>query len=286
MQATNKEVSIGTQVFYQVLLMGTSLVVLYPVLWVVKMALTPSQAFSMDPWPIPNVISFDNFWDVIQTTDSKGNWLFGQQLFNSVIISAITSVIGIILSCTAGYAMSRFTFPGRDTGMSLFLITQMFPGVVMAIPLYILMDELGLLNSIWGLSLAYASTAIPFFNWNLKGYFDTIPKELEEAARMDGASQWVIFTQIVLPLSKPALAVTGLFSFMTAWNEFILAATFLSDETAFTLPVLLQSYVGDFGTEWGKFAAGAIIASTPVMILFFVLQRHLVEGLTAGSVKG
>jgi len=286
MQATNKEVSIGTQVFYQVLLMGTSLIVLYPVLWVVKMALTPSQAFSMDPWPIPNVISFDNFWDVIQTTDSKGNWLFGQQLFNSVIISAITSVIGIVLSCTAGYAMSRFTFPGRDTGMSLFLITQMFPGVVMAIPLYILMDELGLLNSIWGLALAYASTAIPFCTWNLKGYFDTIPKELEEAARMDGASQWVIFTQIVLPLSKPALAVTGLFSFMTSWNEFILAATFLSDETAFTLPVLLQSYVGDFGTEWGKFAAGAIIASTPVMILFFVLQRHLVEGLTAGSVKG
>ena len=286
MQASSKEVSIGTQIFYQVLLMGTSLIVLYPVLWVVKMALTPSQAFSMDPWPIPNVISFDNFWDVIQTTDSKGNWLFGQQLFNSVIISAITSVIGIILSCTAGYAMSRFTFPGRDTGMSLFLITQMFPGVVMAIPLYILMDELGLLNSIWGLSLAYASTAIPFCTWNLKGYFDTIPKELEEAARMDGASQWVIFTQIVLPLSKPALAVTGLFSFMTSWNEFILAATFLSDETAFTLPVLLQSYVGDFGTEWGKFAAGAIIASTPVMLLFFVLQKHLVEGLTAGSVKG
>ena len=125
----------------------------------------------------------------------------------------------------------------------------------------------------------------PLLYLELKGYFDTIPKELEEAARMDGASQWV-FTQIVLPLSKPALAVTGLFSFMTAWNEFILAATFLSDETAFTLPVLLQSYVGDFGTEWGKFAAGAIIASTPVMILFFVLQRHLVEGLTAGSVKG
>ena len=207
-------------------------------------------------------------------------------MFNSVVIAAITSALGIALSCTAGYAMSRFTFPGREMGMNLFLITQMFPGVVMAIPLYILMDELGLLNSIWGLSLAYASTAIPFCTWNLKGYFDTIPSELEEAARMDGASQWVIFTQIVLPLSKPALAVTGLFSFMTAWNEFILAATFLSDESAFTLPVLLQSYVGDFGTEWGKFAAGAIIASAPVMLLFFMLQKNLVEGLTAGSVKG
>ncbi len=156
----------------------------------------------------------------------------------------------------------------------------------MAIPLYILMDELGLLNSAFGLALAYAATAVPFCTWNLKGYFDTIPKELEEAARMDGASQWVIFTQIVLPLSKPALAVTALFSFMTAWNEFILAATFISDERAYTLPVLLQSYVGDFEAKWGLFAAGALIASLPVMLLFFILQRHLVEGLTAGSVKG
>ncbi len=286
MQASTAQVSLGKQVFYQIMLIVISIAVLYPILWVLKMALTPSQAFSMDPWPIPSDVTFSNFVDVVSTTDSSGNWLFGRQLFNSVVIAAITSALGIALSCTAGYAMSRFTFPGREMGMNLFLITQMFPGVVMAIPLYILMDELGLLNSIWGLSLAYASTAIPFCTWNLKGYFDTIPSELEEAARMDGASQWVIFTQIVLPLSKPALAVTGLFSFMTAWNEFILAATFLSDESAFTLPVLLQSYVGDFGTEWGKFAAGAIIASAPVMLLFFMLQKNLVEGLTAGSVKG
>ena len=112
------------------------------------------------------------------------------------------------------------------------------------------------------------------------------PQDLEDAARIDGASQWVIFTQIVLPLSKPALAVTALFSFMTAWNEFILAATFLSDAEAYTLPVVLQSYIGDFETQWGLFAAGAIVASTPVMILFFILQKNLVEGLTAGSVKG
>jgi len=170
--------------------------------------------------------------------------------------------------------------------MGLFLVTQMFPGVVMAIPLYILMDELSLLNSMTGLVLVYSSTAIPFCTWNLKGYFDTIPKELEEAALMDGASQWVIFSQIVLPLAKPALVVTALFSFMTAWNEFILAATFMSDERSYTLPVVLQSYVGDFGTEWGRFAAGAILVSIPVMLLFFALQRHLVEGLTAGSVKG
>ncbi len=283
--------SITQRIVYNLLLFFISLAVLYPALWVLKMALTPSQAFSMDPSPFPTTFSLENFYMVItgddpSTPENTAGWLFLRQFWNSTVIAFITSVIGIAFSCTAGYAMSRFAFPGRDTGMSLFLITQMFPGVVMAIPLYILMDELGLLNSAFGLALAYASTAVPFCTWNLKGYFDTIPKELEEAARMDGASQWVIFTQIVLPLSKPALAVTALFSFMTAWNEFILAATFISDERAYTLPVLLQSYVGDFEAKWGLFAAGAIIASLPVMILFFILQKHLVEGLTAGSVKG
>lgn len=281
--------SVGRHVLYQVILFCTSLVVLYPILWVVKIALTPSQAFSMDPWPFPSEVSFENFEAVVGTSKTIKDetiWLFGYQLFNSLVVSILTSIVGVILACTSAYAMSRFAFPGRDAGMSFFLVTQMFPGVVMAIPLYILMEQFGLLNSISGLALAYASTAVPFCTWNLKGYFDTIPKELEEAARMDGASQWVIFTQIVLPLSKPALAVTALFSFMTAWNEFILAQTFISDETAYTLPVLLNSFVGDYNTEWGKFAAGAIIASVPVMLLFFMLQRYLVEGLTAGAVKG
>ena len=156
----------------------------------------------------------------------------------------------------------------------------------MAIPLYILLDEMGLLDSMLGLSLVYATTAIPFCTWNMKGFFDTIPVELEEAARMDGANRWTIFSTIVLPLARPALVVTGLFSFMTAWNEFILAATFMNKESSFTLPVVLLSYVGDYGTEWGNFAAGAVLVSIPVMILFFALQKHLVAGLTAGSVKG
>ena len=285
-QPSTDKPGMGRLLLTHALLLMTSVVVLYPVLWVLKMALTPSQAFSLDPWPFPSEISMVNFIDVVSTKDANGGWLFGRQLMNSLVISLATAAAGMVLSCTAGYAMSRFVFPGRDTGMGLFLVTQMFPGVVMAIPLYILMDELSLLNSMTGLVLVYSSTAIPFCTWNLKGYFDTIPRELEEAALMDGASQWIIFSQIVLPLARPALVVTALFSFMTAWNEFILAATFMSDERSYTLPVVLQSYVGDFGTEWGRFAAGAILVSVPVMLLFFALQRYLVEGLTAGSVKG
>lgn len=268
------------------LLIPLTIATLYPVLWVVKMALTPGGTPDLSANPFPTQVSFENFEALLTTTDIHGSWLFGHWLFNSLVISGATTMVGIALSCTAAYAFSRFDFPGREAGMNAFLVTQMFPGVVMAIPLYILMDATGLLNSLTGLVLCYSTTAIPFSVWMLKGYFDTIPRDLEEAATIDGASQWTIFTGIVLPLSRPAIAVTALFSFMTAWNEFILAATFMGDEKAFTLPVALQRFVGDYSTDWGAFAAGAIVVSIPVMALFFALQKNLVEGLTAGSVKG
>lgn len=279
-------VSFARQAATQAVLVVASAATLYPVLWVLKMALTEAQGFSLSLDPLPADPSLQNFRDVFGTRDGQGRWLFGWQLFNSVAVSAATTVVGVALACTAGYAFSRFRFPGRDAGMRAFLISQMFPGVLTAIPLYILLDALGLLDSLLGLTLVYSITAIPFCVFMLKGYFDTIPRELEEAAVMDGASRWTTFTRIVLPLARPGIAVTALFCFMTAWNEFILAATFMGDEASMTLPVALQRYVGDYSVEWGRFAAGAIVVSLPVMALFFALQRHLVEGLTAGGVKG
>ena len=212
--------------------------------------------------------------------------LFLRQALNSVVIAVATAGVGLALSATAAYSLSRWRFPGKERALGAFLVTQMFPGVVMAIPLYILLDTLGLLDAMAGLVLVYSATSVPFSVWMLKGYFDTLPVELEEAARMDGCSQWTVFTRIVLPLARPALAVVGLFSFLTAWNEFILAATFMSDPRSYTLPVVLQRYVTDYGTEWGHFAAGSILVSLPAMALFFALQKHFVEGLTAGGVKG
>jgi arabinogalactan oligomer / maltooligosaccharide transport system permease protein len=261
-------------------LLGVILVTIFPVLAVVKMAFRPEQSFDTSLTPWPQHFSVENFIDLFQGA------FFWRQLANSFLIAGATTLIGIFLSCTAAYAFSRYRFPGRRAGLMGFLVTQMFPGTMMMIPLYQVLDWLALLDSVLGLILVYSTTTIPFCVWMLKGYFDTIPIELEESAQMDGAGPFIIFWKIVVPLSRPAIAVTALFSFMTAWNEYILAATFMGDERAYTLPVRLQQYVGDYTTEWGHFAAGAVCVSLPVMILFFMLQTHLVSGLTAGSVKG
>ena len=258
---------------------------LYPVLWVVAMALSPGQSFRVGLLPIPTEPTLQNFVDVVTTHDESG-WLFARQLVNSLVIAAATSVVGLTFSTTAAYATSRWRFPGKEAGLQAFLLTQMFPGVVMAIPLYVILDALGLLDSRAGLVLVYATTSVPFSVFMLKGWFDTLPRELEEAAALDGCSRWQTFTRVVLPLARPALAVTALFSFMTAWNEFVLAATLLGDPRAFTLPVVLQRYVDDYGTAWGHFAAGSLVVSAPVVALFFALQKQFVEGLTAGGVKG
>jgi arabinogalactan oligomer/maltooligosaccharide transport system permease protein len=259
---------------------------LFPVVLVVRKSLSPGNEFKLTLNPIPDEVTFDHYATVLLSRDFDGRWLFGRQVLNSIVVSALTTVLGVFLAATAAYAFSRFTFPGKKIGMGTFLVVQMFPGTLLLIPLYVILDRLGLLNSIAGLVLVYSTTAIPFCVWMLKGYFDTIPKDLEEAAWIDGAGRIGLFWHVVLPLSRPAIAVTALFSFMTAWNEYILAETFLNDEAAFTLPVMLQHFVGDKSAQWGAFAAGALLVSIPVMALFYVLQTHLVSGLTAGGVKG
>ena len=267
----------------------------YPILWVFTIAFSGKQSLALSdipsnptvldrlraciPWP--ETVSFSNFAAV--WSDQP----FGRWIVNSAIVAVATTIVGVFLACTAAYAFSRFQFPGRRVGMMSFLVSQMFPGTLMLIPLYIILVKwLGLGSTRLGLVLTYTTTAIPFCVWMMKGYFDTIPKDLEESALIDGASPGVIFWRIVLPLAKPAVAITALFSFMTGWNEFILAATFMDKEVMYTGPVGLRFFVGGFSQQWGYFAAGSIIVSIPVVALFLFLQKYLVSGLTAGSVKG
>ena len=261
-------------------------IVLYPVMLVCKKAFEPGRHFALSASPVPSTFTLDNFEHLFSARGGHGELLFLRHTLNSLIIALATTVVGVIVSCTAAYALSRFRFPGRKAGLTTFLVVQMFPATLLLLPLYVILDKLGLLNSIVGLVLVYSTTAIPFCVWTLKGYFDTLPRELEEAARIDGASTWMIFRKIMLPLARPGLAVTALFSFMTAWNEFIMASTFMTDESKYTLPVLIQSSVGQHTADYGLFAAGAVVTSIPVMIAFYVLQKYLVGGLTAGAVKG
>lgn len=294
MAGSKREEHLPHWLLHAVLIVMT-LVTVYPILWVLTIAFSGKQSLALVdlpatpttadrlravvPWPgHPNMA---NFVSVMKDQP------FARWLVNSAIVALATTALGVFLACTAGYAFSRFRFPGRRAGLMSFLVSQMFPGVLTLIPLYIIVVKwLGLGSTRTGLVLVYATTSIPFCVWMLKGYFDTIPKDLEEAALIDGASAPTIFLRIVLPLAKPAIAVTALFSFMWGWNEFILAATLIDKEDMYTAPVGLGFFVGGFSQQWGYFAAGAIIVSLPVVALFFYLQKYLVSGLTAGSVKG
>jgi arabinogalactan oligomer / maltooligosaccharide transport system permease protein len=292
---SNRDDSVG-HVWQHLILIVMVLVTVYPILWVLTVAFSGQQNLAFidlpaDPTlgdrlraivPWPERVTLSNFVAVFSDQP------FGRWLLNSVVVSAATTLVGVFLACTAAYAFSRFNFPGRRAGMMSFLISQMFPGTLTLIPLYIIIVEwLRLGSNYLGLVLMYATIAIPFCVWMLKGYFDTIPRELEESALIDGASPAMIFWKIILPLAKPAVAVTALFSFMTAWNEFILALTIMDKESMYTAPVGLRFFVGGFAEQqWGFFAAGSIVAALPVVVLFLMLQRYLISGLTAGSVKG
>ena len=278
-----------------VVLVIFTLLTIYPLLWVVAIAFSGEQSLAIANLPrnpgtldrLRAVLPWPNHWSVSNFVSVITQQPFATWLWNSAVVAVGTTVLGVFLACTAGYAFSRFRFPGRRAGLMSFLVSQMFPGTLMLIPLYIIIVQwLGLGSTRTGLVLAYTTTAIPFCVWMLKGYFDTIPRELEEAALIDGASPARIFWQIVLPLSKPAVAVTALFSFMTGWNEFILAATFMDKEALYTAPVGLRFFVGGFSQQWGYFAAGSVIVSIPVVVLFLFVQKYLVSGLTAGAVKG
>jgi arabinogalactan oligomer/maltooligosaccharide transport system permease protein len=262
---------------------------LYPVLWVVALALSGTPTPEAQVIPFPREATLDHIEAVVTSTRTTADgeiWLFGRQLFNSLAVALCTALVGVLIAIPTAYALARFEFAGKQAGVRGLLATQMFPAVASAIPLYLILDALQLLNSRTGLILCYASTSVPFAIFQLRAAFEAIPVDLEEAAMVDGATRFQAFVRVVLPIARPAIAVTALFAFMSAYNEFILAATLLGDETMYTLPVMLQRFIGEYDAQWEKFAAGAIIVSLPVMALFYLAQRHLVAGLASGGVKG
>jgi arabinogalactan oligomer/maltooligosaccharide transport system permease protein len=254
---------------------------LYPVINVFTISIRPDdKLLSTSLSIIPDNATFKQYIELFT------NRPFLLWVWNSTIVSFVVTITGVVLASTAGYALSRFRFTGKQFSMLGLLTTQMFPATMLLLPMYIMLIKLGLINSYLGIIIVYSATALPFCVWQMKGYYDTIPLSLEESARIDGCSRWQAFYKIIFPLAAPALVITALFSFMTAWSEYIVAAQVLQDTSLYTLPLGLKSFQSNLTTEWGLYAAAALIVSIPVVILFIILSKWLVSGLTLGSVKG
>jgi arabinogalactan oligomer/maltooligosaccharide transport system permease protein len=264
-------------IFLTVFTMGT----IYPILNIIGISLRKDNAFQSKSLAF---ISANSGWDSYLKLLTETQFLIW--LKNSIVISIAVTILGVALASTSAYALSRYKFKGRQLGMTSLLTTQMFPATMLLLPFFIILSKLGLINSYLGLVIIYSSTALPFCIWQMKGFYDTIPHALEESAYMDGCNHFQAFYKIVLPLSTPALVITALFSFMASWSEYVVAAIILQDPELYTLPLGLKSFQSSLATEWGLYAAGAVVISIPVVILFVSLSRFLVSGLTMGSVKG
>ncbi|MFC5724077.1 sugar ABC transporter permease [Streptomyces gamaensis] len=255
-----------------------SLAAVFPVLFVVFVSLR-----GRDGWQEPTRatgLSFANYGQVL------GKTAFATWFGNSLLVALGATLLGVFVAASAGYAVSRMRFPGQRPLMWTFLVVQMFPMAVLIVPLYTILGDLGLLDTRTGLVLTYCSVSVPFCAWMLKGYFDSIPVGIDEAGRVDGLSPFGTFWRLIVPLARPGLAVTGFYSFVTAWGEVAFASQFMSSEEHYTLAVGLQTFVGQQKAEWGLMTAAAVLITVPAAVVFFLAQRHLVAGLTAGGTKG
>jgi arabinogalactan oligomer/maltooligosaccharide transport system permease protein len=257
-------------------------IVIYPVLWIIGSSLNPGNSLSGSTI-IPKNATLAHYKELFDLDSSE----YLRWYWNTLKICTITMVLSVTMIALMGFTFSRYRFVGRKNGLMTFLILQMIPNFAALIAIYVLAVQTGLINTHLALILLYTGGLLPMNTWLAKGYFDTIPKELDESARIDGAGHFRIFWQIILPLAKPILAVIALFSFITPFADFILAKVILRSEEKYTLAVGLYNLVAkQFGGEFTKFAAGAVLIAIPISLLFLSLQRYLISGLTAGGTKG
>ena len=255
--------------------------VLLPLSWMVITSLksmadiTLSRGLTLFPSG-PTLENFVNIWK---------EYPIATYIKNSIVAVGGSTVIGVVCAALCGYGLSRYQFKGKAFLLSFLLVTQMFPAVMKIIPYYKILVSVHLNNTQIGLMVVYASFSIPFCTWMMKGFFDSIPVSLEEAAKVDGAGRFRCFATVVMPLTIPGLVATGLFSFITGWNEYLFASTFMKSYENWTLPIGIASFQGQYATNWGTLMAGAVLITIPVVILFLALQKHLVGGMTAGAVK-
>ncbi|KAF1010116.1 MAG: Trehalose transport system permease protein SugB [Burkholderia gladioli] len=254
---------------------------LFPIFWLVKVSVTPNDLLYSEGVRLwPSRMTFDHFSHVLNNSS------FPLFFRNSLIVSGATAIIVTLLASLSGYALSRFNFRAKYWIVALMLLTQMFPLVMLIAPFYKIMAPLGLTNSLIGLIIVYSAFNVPFATFLMQSFFDGIPKDLEEAAKIDGATQFMAFRQIILPLTLPGIAATLGFVFTAAWSELLFALMLISGNDSATFPVGLLSFVSKFSVDFGQMMAAGVLALIPACLFFFLIQRYLVQGLTAGAVKG
>jgi multiple sugar transport system permease protein len=258
-----------------------SLFAFLPVYWLVVTSLTPDgDVFSFPPRFFPTDITFEHYVTVLSNPA-----IFGY-LSNSILVSVITAVLSVVVSMYMAYAFSKYRFRGRVSLMYFVLSSQMFPQALLLVTLYVVFAQFGLLNTYAALIISFTTFTLPLCVWMLKGFFDALPDDLIEAARIDGAGHWRTLHSVILPLAAPGLVAAGLFAFVRGWNDFMFALTLAGPEKQTLPPGLVNTFIGEAATAWPELMAASLLVSTPVCIAFIVLQRYLVGGITAGAVKG
>ena len=262
------------------ILIVASLIALFPVAWLVYLSLGPDKDDYLHPGAIWGKMTLDNYSVVLRHTE------FFSWLGTTAVVTLGTTLVGVLISATTGYAVSRMRFPGYRKFMWVLLVTQMFPIAVLIVPMYQILSDLQLIDTYLGLILVYCSTVVPYCAWLMKGYFDTIPFEIDEAGRVDGLTPFGTFARLILPLAKPGLAVAAFYTFLTAFGEVAFASTFMLSDTKYTFAVGLQTFVSEHDAQRNLMAATAVLIAIPVSAFFYVVQKNLVTGLTAGGTKG
>jgi len=259
----------------------------FPLFWMVSSALKPvDDLFVIPPQWIPERPTLDAMDSVI-SGDLGRDSLFPEYFRNSMIVTIGTTLLALVVSTMAAYALSRYPFPGSSKLMLSILSLQMFPQAMLLISFYVIYLQLKLLNTYQGLILANATFAVPFSIWMLKGFFDTVPREVEEAAMIDGCTRFSVLPRIVLPLITPGLIAAAVYTFLIGWDEYLFASTLMVDPDMRTLPPgIIQSFVGQFYLNWPNVMAASVLITIPVTLVFVFFQKYLVQGLTAGAVKG
>ena len=267
-----------------VLVISILILALFPVVWMISTSFkSPGEVYSYPPKLFPESLNLDGYEKLVAKNSRSFTFLYWVR--SSSIVAVFSTVFSLIIASLGGYGLSRYKFRGKRALMYSILMTQVLPGALLLVPLYTIMGNFDLLDSLFGLILANVTFAVPFCTWMLKGFFDGIPLSLDEAACIDGAGKFATFYKVILPLTIPGLVATGIFSFITGWNEYLFASVFIRSYNKWTLPVGIASLSGQYSTDWATIMAGSFFITLPVVMLFLFFQKYLVSGMTAGAVK-